>query len=353
MAKSETVPKAMREKFGRITTITDRFAQQHLNDEYATLIRQATAALCRKRPSPLMSGREKTWACGITHAIGMANFLFDSSQDPHISAKELYASFGISSSTGQAKSKQVRDTLKISQMSPDWCLPSQMDKNPMAWLISINGMIIDARSAPLEVQERLVAAGLIPYMPGQATEPSAETLQVTTKSTRERSPDLIYVLNAHLIEGPITEEFIDDNPQVSRTIEIEGDQPLKMLHQILFKAFDREEDHTYELQVGGRGPNDPKARRYGLKQSLARGSMGSDLAGDVDKTTLNDLELSVGDIVGYWFDFGDDWWHAIEVKDMKKKVGKGKLPKITNRLGASPPQYAEFEWLHRSQLHQH
>ena len=95
--KSENVPKAMQEKFDLIVAITDNFAKQHLNIEYAKLIRFATAALCRKKPSPLVKGREKTWACGISHAIGMVNFLFDPSQNPHLSAKELYAWFGVSS----------------------------------------------------------------------------------------------------------------------------------------------------------------------------------------------------------------------------------------------------------------
>lgn len=166
-AKSETVPKTMQETFERIVVITDDFARQHLNEKYATLIRQATAALCRKRPSPLASGKAQTWACGISHAIGMANFLFGSSQDPHISAKDLYAWFGISAGTGQGKSKQVRDLLKITQMDPDWCLPSRVGDNPMAWLVSVNGFIIDARSAPPEVQVRLAAMGLIPYVPDQ------------------------------------------------------------------------------------------------------------------------------------------------------------------------------------------
>ncbi len=97
--KSENVPNAMQEKFNGIVAITNDFAKQHLNDEYAQLLRFATAALCRKRPSPLAKGREKTWACGITHAIGMVNFLFDPSQDPHISAKEIYQWFGVSPST--------------------------------------------------------------------------------------------------------------------------------------------------------------------------------------------------------------------------------------------------------------
>jgi len=275
-AKSENVPKAMQEKFDRITAITDDFAQQHLNDEYAELIRQATAALCRKRQSPLISGRDKTWACGITHAIGMANFLFDSSFEPHISAKDLYAWFGVSSSTGQGKSKQVRDILKISQMAPDWCVPSMMDRNPLAWMISVNGMILDARSVPRKVQEQLAEAGIIPYVPGEAGEAAAEATQKSKVSTTqkaktkslERSADCLYVLNAIVIDGPVTEEFIEENPQVFRTIEIKGSQMLETLHQIIFKAFDRQDEHMYEFQVGGEGPNDPNARRYGLKAAM-------------------------------------------------------------------------------------
>ena len=117
--KSEQVPKLMQEKFDRITTITDDFAKQHLNDEYAQLIRYATAALCRKRPSPLTTGKDQTWACGITHAVGMVNFVFDSSLTP----PDLYKWFGIAASTGQGKSKIVRDLLDMSQMGADWCLP--------------------------------------------------------------------------------------------------------------------------------------------------------------------------------------------------------------------------------------
>jgi hypothetical protein len=43
----------------------------------------------------------------------MVNFLFDSTQDLHISAPNLYKWFGVSASTGQAKSKIIRDLLKI------------------------------------------------------------------------------------------------------------------------------------------------------------------------------------------------------------------------------------------------
>ena len=146
--KSENVPKAMQEVFDKIVAITDEVAEKNLNEEYAQTIRYATAALCRKRPSPLLKGRVKSWACGITYAIGFVNFLFDRSQDPFMSAADLCAAFGVSKSTGGNKSKEVRDILKTFQRDPNWCLPSEMDNNPMAWLISVNGFMIDARNAP-------------------------------------------------------------------------------------------------------------------------------------------------------------------------------------------------------------
>ena len=149
--KSENVPKAMQEVFDKIVAITDEVAEKNLNEEYAQTIRYATAALCRKRPSPLLKGRVKSWACGITYAIGFVNFLFDRSQDPFMSAADLCAAFGVSKSTGGNKSKEVRDILKTFQRDPNWCLPSEMDNNPMAWLISVNGFMIDARNAPRQI----------------------------------------------------------------------------------------------------------------------------------------------------------------------------------------------------------
>ena len=165
--KSEKVPKKMREKFDAIVTLTDAVCEEHLNEEYAQLARQATAALCRKRLSPLLSGRVSSWACGIVYALGFVNFLFDKSQHPHVSAAELCAAFGVARSTGAANSKTVRETLGMAQMDPNWYLPSQMDDNIVAWMIMVNGLIVDARRLPLEIQEIAYEKGLIPYVPGR------------------------------------------------------------------------------------------------------------------------------------------------------------------------------------------
>jgi Plasmid pRiA4b ORF-3-like protein len=47
--------------------------------------------------------------------------------------------------------------------------------------------------------------------------------------------------------------------------------------------------------------------------------------------------------LGYWFDFGDDWWHQINVAAIDDKVPRGKYPKVVKRVGKSPPQYLDEE----------
>src|SRR5215472_17635890 len=162
---SLSVPKEMQARFNEITHLTNTFSRQYLDEEYAQLCRELTATLCRKRPSPLVRGKAATWACGIIHALGMVNFLFDSSQTPHIAASQIWEYFELSSSTMQAKSKQIRDLLGMYPMDPDWSTPAMVDQNPLIWMLEVNGLIIDVRHAPREIQESAFRQGLIPYIP--------------------------------------------------------------------------------------------------------------------------------------------------------------------------------------------
>lgn len=153
----------------------------------------------------------------------------------------------------------------------------------------------------------------------------------------------IYTLEVFITMGLVSLKFAEKNPIMSRTIEIRGDQTLEQLHEIIFKAFDRYDEHLYEFQIGGKGHYDPKARRYGLPAYQDEISDDFKLAGDVKQTTIDALKLKQDQSFGYWFDFGDDWWHQINVLAIEQKTPKGKYPKITNRVGQSPPQYADAE----------
>ena len=166
MPKSKTTDAASPDHvFEAIIALTDQFCREHLNEEYADLCRRLTEKLARKRPSPLVGGKPNTWACGIVRTIGWVNFLDDSSQKPHMKLTAIDKAFGVGASTGQGKSMLIRKTLKFRRMDPAWSLRSRMDQNPMAWMIQVNGFLVDARFLKREFQEEALRKGLIPYIP--------------------------------------------------------------------------------------------------------------------------------------------------------------------------------------------
>jgi hypothetical protein len=160
-----SIPQEMRKKYEAIIKITDEFCQQHLNDEYADLSRKMAAALSRKRPSPLESGRARSWAAGIVYALGRVNFLSDDSIEPHMTMSELCEKIGVSQSNASSKSREIWKRLGLMQLHPDWCLPSMLEENPLAWIVEVNGLPVDVRAMPREVQAEAYRLGLIPYLP--------------------------------------------------------------------------------------------------------------------------------------------------------------------------------------------
>ncbi|QEL17826.1 DUF6398 domain-containing protein [Limnoglobus roseus] len=153
------------ESLAVIVGLIDEFCREHLNEEYAGLCRKLAEKLARKRPSPLVGGKPQTWACGIVRTIGWVNFLDDRSQTPHMKLTAIDKAFGVGESTGQGKSMLIRKTLKIRPMDPAWSLRSRIERNPTAWMIQVNGFLVDARFLKREIQEEALRKGLIPYIP--------------------------------------------------------------------------------------------------------------------------------------------------------------------------------------------
>lgn len=170
------IPHATAEKFSAIPALTDAFCERHLDDDYLALTHRVIGSLARKRPSPLLKGKESVWAAAVVHAAGRVNFLDDPSQVPHCKPKVIYEFFGIAESTGQNESKEVRQLLGMGPMSPEWTLPSQLAHNPLVWIVKVNGLAIDIRNAPIELQRFAYEKGLIPYIPAEpsATAPTHE-----------------------------------------------------------------------------------------------------------------------------------------------------------------------------------
>jgi Plasmid pRiA4b ORF-3-like protein len=179
---------------------------------------------------------------------------------------------------------------------------------------------------------------------GKAIEAAAEgrddgatTVEEASGARGGKRPKALHARRVHH-ERPNRPKLLEE--ELSRTIQIRGDQTLAELHRAIFDAFDREEEHMYEFQIGGKGPMDPKARRYVLPACMDDEDKP---AGDVKRTTIGSLGLRVNDVFGYWFDFGDDWWHQINVVAVEERAARGKFPKVTKRIGKSPPQYGDWD----------
>ncbi|MDR2745283.1 MAG: plasmid pRiA4b ORF-3 family protein [Desulfovibrio sp.] len=149
----------------------------------------------------------------------------------------------------------------------------------------------------------------------------------------------IFRFEVRLLSGPVTPSFMDEHPETpSRIIDIRGSQTLNALHLAIFKAFDRDDAHMYEFQIGGKNPMDRKAVRYSIT------AYGHSEEKDAKTTTISALNLKVGKPFFYWFDFGDDWWHEVCLLAVNPpKKGKGRYPRIVEKKGESPPQYADWE----------
>ena len=158
-----TIPATVRPAYDAIVGLTDAFCRAHLSEEYAVLCRR----LARKRPSPLTGGKPASWAAGIVRVVGWVNFIGDPTQPGHMKLTDIDKGIGVSEATGQAKSMAIRKLLKIHRLDPEWTLPSRMDQNLMAWIVEVNGLPMDARDLPREIQEEAFRRGMIPYIPGE------------------------------------------------------------------------------------------------------------------------------------------------------------------------------------------
>jgi hypothetical protein len=167
MSPAQRIPGAMAEKFTAVAALADAFCEKHLDDEYRTLIHRVIGSLARKRPSPLLKGKENVWAAAAVHAIGRVNFLDDPSQVPHCKPRFIFQFFGVSEAAVMSKSKKIRETLGMGPLSLEWTLPSRLADNPLVWMLQVNGLMIDIRDAPVEVQRIAYEKGLIPFIPAE------------------------------------------------------------------------------------------------------------------------------------------------------------------------------------------
>lgn len=158
------VPETCTDGFAKLTELTDAFCDTHLGAEYKELSREMAAAICQEG-LPVLKGKPQGWAAGILYALGGVNFLTDPTRAPYMKSTEIAEGFGVSVATMHGKAKVIRQALDLIPLHPSWCLPSQLDDNPLVWMLEVNGLLLDIRHAPREAQIAAYENGLIPYVP--------------------------------------------------------------------------------------------------------------------------------------------------------------------------------------------
>jgi hypothetical protein len=136
----------------KILELVREFCAKKLDEEYFELAERMTQKLMRKRSKPLESGQPQIWAASIIHAIGTINFLFDKSSEPYISGDDLNNHFGTSKSTISAKSKQIRDLLKVDRWDNEFSTIRMTNSNPFNNLVMVDDLIFPLDSLPEELQ---------------------------------------------------------------------------------------------------------------------------------------------------------------------------------------------------------
>lgn len=65
----------------------------------------------------------------------------------------------------------IRDLLKLSHHDTEIMRQHLVDSDPLTWLLEVDGVLLDARRLPPELQRQAFQLGLIPYIPGEGHAP--------------------------------------------------------------------------------------------------------------------------------------------------------------------------------------
>jgi len=135
-------------------------------------------------------------------------------------------------------------------------------------------------------------------------------------------------------------------PKLYRIIEASENCTFDDLHDAIFQAFDRFDEHLYSFFITRKDTKDIRsiydapeiAHPMSLEDMIGFGKMKKSTA----KTRIGDADLNEKDVFHYLFDFGDDWWHRIKVQNINETKSNKKYLKIIKSVGESPPQYPDY-----------
>ena len=111
-------------------------------------------------------------------------------------------------------------------------------------------------------------------------------------------------------------------------------QPLTALHDAIQQAFGWYDDHLYSFWLDG--------SFFGSDEVELTTPDTPDEGIATADVPLAELDLHLGQRIGYVFDFGDDWRVRLTVRE-RVTAEPGDHPRVLELRGTPPPQYAALE----------
>ena len=140
--------------------------------------------------------------------------------------------------------------------------------------------------------------------------------------------------------------------KLHRVLEISGNASFYNLHERIFEAFDRWDEHAFQFFISRNKMESFHKLFQDCKEIVMIDAFMDDhdplsnqdiLLHPASTTTLDELNLNEKDYLYYWFDFGDDWLHRIRIEkifEIEEVPNAGEyFAMVTNYVGKSPKQY--------------
>ncbi|TVQ23620.1 MAG: hypothetical protein EA367_02265 [Leptolyngbya sp. DLM2.Bin15] len=166
-----SIPEHVQDTYAAIAHVLEIVCRESLDPGLADWGKAIAAALCCQADDLVIRGQTNVWACGILHAIAKVNGWLDPDHPRYLSPSALYIACGASASATHRRSKQICDRLHLAE-DAQWQIP--IPPPVVNWMVSVNGLAVDAHLLPRSLQEQAVQQGLIPSLPPSDREAPAQ-----------------------------------------------------------------------------------------------------------------------------------------------------------------------------------
>jgi len=136
-------------------------------------------------------------------------------------------------------------------------------------------------------------------------------------------------------------------PEIWRRIRLQAHRSLWALHEAIYGAYDRVDDHMfcfYLTQPGRRGRAALRdaieyAHPYTVEDAPKFGAKPPLYA---TQAVLGDLGLRPRRKFYYLWDFGDEWWHTVKVEKVYTIMPPGPNQLVLEKHGKSPNEFEQW-----------